>query len=81
MLVHPAVHEIGLAMAIAIGTFALVRGAAEHGYSLPAAVGGLGLGVMAGALSVPHGPMETVYTMLGVGILALGHDLNRRAAS
>jgi hypothetical protein len=68
-------------MAIAIGAFALVRGAAEHGYSLPAAVGGLGLGVMAGALSVPHGPMETVYTMLGVGILALGHDLNRRAAS
>lgn len=81
MLVHPAVHEIGLAIAIAVGTFALVRGAFEHGYILPGAVGGLGLGVMAGALSMPHGPMETVYTMLGVGILALGHDLNRRAAN
>ena len=81
MLVHPAVHEAGLAMAIAIGTYALARGAVEHGYTLPAAVGGLGLGVMAGALSMPHGPMETVYTMLGVGILALGHDLNRRAAN
>lgn len=81
MIVHPAVHEFGLGLAIAIGTFALVRGAMEHGYTLPAAVGGLGLGVMAGALAVPHGTTETVYTMLGVAILALGHDLNRRAAS
>ena len=80
MLVHPAIHEIGLGIAIAIGTFALVRGAVEHGYTLPAAVGGLGLGVMTGALTVPHGPTETVYTILGVAILALGHDLNRRAA-
>jgi hypothetical protein len=81
MLLHPAVHEVGLGLAIALGMFALVRGAVEHGYTLPAAVGGLGLGVMTGALSVPHGPEETVYTMLGVAILALGHDLNRRATS
>ncbi len=81
MLLHPAVHEVGLGLAIALGLFALVRGAVDHGYTLPAAVGGLGLGVMTGALSVPHGPEETVYTMLGVAILALGHDLNRRAAA
>lgn len=81
VLLHPAVHEIGLCIAIGIGTFALARGAVEHGYILPAAVGGLGLGVMAGALSVPHGVGDTVYTMLGVAILALGHDLNRRAAN
>lgn len=80
MLLHPAVHEIGLGLAIALGLFALVRGAREHGYTLPAAIGGLGLGVMTGALSVPHGSAETVYTMLGVAMLALGHDLNRRAA-
>lgn len=81
MLLHPAVHEVGLGLAIALGLFALVRGAVDHGYTLPAAVGGLGLGVMTGALSVPHGSEETVYTMLGVAILALGHDLNRRAAA
>lgn len=80
MLFHPAVHEVGLALAIALGLFALIRGAREHGYTLPAAVGGLGLGVMTGALAVPHGSAETVYTMLGVAILALGHDLNRRAS-
>lgn len=81
MLFHPAVHEIGLAIAIGLGLFALVRGALHHGYVLPAAVGGLGLGSMAGALAVPHGGAETVYTMVGIAILALGHDLNRRAAA
>ncbi|HYZ47709.1 MAG TPA: MerC domain-containing protein [Sphingomonas sp.] len=81
MLLHPAIHETGLGIAIALGTLALVRGAAQHGYMLPGAVGGLGLGLMAGALTVPHGSAETVYTMLGVAVLALGHDLNRRAAS
>jgi hypothetical protein len=37
------------------------------------------LGVMAGALTLAHGPEETAYTIIGVAILALGHDLNRRA--
>lgn len=81
MLLHPSVHEIGLGLAIMLGLFALVRGAIDHGFTLPAAIGGLGLGVMAGALSVPHGSAETVYTILGVAILALGHDLNRRGST
>ena len=46
---------------------------------MPSAVGGLGLGVMAGSLGLPEGGMGTVYTIIGVAILALGHDLNRRA--
>ncbi len=79
MLFDPIIHEVGLGLAIAVGTFALVRGAIDHGFVLPAAVGGLGLGVMTGALFVPHGTTETVFTVLGVAILALGHDLNRRA--
>jgi hypothetical protein len=38
---------------------------------------------MAGAISLPHdgSGMETVWTLIGVAILALGHDLNRRAAN
>jgi hypothetical protein len=47
---------------------------------MPVAIGGLGLGVMAGALTLPHDSGEIVYTIVGVAILALGHDLNRRAA-
>jgi len=34
----------------------------------------------AGAMRLPHeGGIETIWTLLGVAILALGHDLNRRA--
>ena len=79
MFLSPAVHEIGLTMAIALGMIALGRGIVDHGFMMPSAVGGLGLGVMTGALSLPHGPTEIIYTMIGVAILALGHDLNRRA--
>jgi hypothetical protein len=79
LLLSPVIHEVGLTMAIAIGLVALGRGIWEHGFMMPSAVGGLGLGVMAGSLSLPHSTNEMVYTMIGVAILALGHDLNRRA--
>ncbi len=73
------IHEAGLFMAIVLGAVGLGRGVLSHGYLMPAAIGAFGLGIMAGALSLPHGGMEVVYTILGVSILALGHDLNFRA--
>ncbi|HEX8062696.1 MAG TPA: MerC domain-containing protein [Allosphingosinicella sp.] len=79
ILVAPVVHEVGLSLAILLGVIALGRGISEHGFMMPSAVGGLGLGVMGGALTMPHSGLETVYTVVGVAILALGHDLNRRA--
>jgi hypothetical protein len=79
MLLNPLIHEVGLMLAIGLGLIALGRGIFEHGFMMPAAVGGLGLGVMAGALTLPHDGAEVAYTILGVAILALGHDLNRRA--
>jgi len=79
ILLHPAIHEVGLMFAIALGIVALGRGIFDHGFMMPSAIGGLGLGVMAGSLNLPEGGMGTVYTILGVSILALGHDLNRRA--
>ncbi|CAA9521224.1 MAG: hypothetical protein AVDCRST_MAG09-2139 [uncultured Sphingomonas sp.] len=72
------IHEVGLSLAMILGTFALGRGIVEHGFMMPSAVGGLGLGVMAGALSMPHNGSEAALTVVGVLILALGHDLNRR---
>jgi hypothetical protein len=59
-----------------IGAFALGRGILEHGFVMPSAIGALGLGVMAGALSLPHDGREPIYTVVGVMILALGHRLN-----
>jgi hypothetical protein len=79
ILVDHSIHAVGLVLAIAFGIVALGRGIVEHGFMMPSAIGGLGLGVMAGALSLPHDSGEVVYTILGVAILALGHDLNRRA--
>ncbi|BAK68532.1 MULTISPECIES: MerC domain-containing protein [Sphingobium] len=80
LLEAPIIHEAGLAMAMVLGAIALGKGAREHGMLLPVAVGALGLGVMAGALSLPHGfAGEIVYTLVGVLLLAFGHELNRRA--
>lgn len=83
LVAAPIVHEVGLTLAIALGALALGQGARTHGYFMPAAVGSLGLGVMAGALTIGHAGghdgTEALYTIIGVAILALGHDLNRRA--
>ena len=81
LLGAPWIHEVGLSLAMILGALALGRGVYEHGFMMPSAVGGLGLGVMAGALTMPHNGSEAMYTVLGVGILALGHQLNRIAAN
>lgn len=79
-LVSPLIHEVGLMVAIGFGALALFKGIVEHGYLQPAAFGGLGLGMMAGALTVPHGDSELLFTLFGVALVALGHDLNLRAS-
>lgn len=75
----PIIHEVGLVLAMILGSVALGRGIAEHGFMLPSAVGALGLGVMAGALTMGHNGTEAATTVVGVLILALGHRLNRIA--
>ena len=77
---QPIIHEVGLSLAMIIGAFALGRGILEHGFMLPSAIGALGLGVMAGALSLPHDGREPIYTIIGVLIVALGHRLNSLAS-
>ena len=76
----PIIHEIGLSLAMLLGAVSLGKGIVDHGYAMPSAVGGLGLGVMAGALTLPHDGTEALYTVIGVAILALGHRLNFIAA-
>ena len=70
------IHEVGLGLAMFMGFLSLGRGIMEHGFAMPSAVGGLGLGVMAGALTLPHNGTEAIYTIVGVAILAFGHRLN-----
>ena len=82
LLLNPLFHEVGLMIAILLGAVALGRGVMEHGYVMPAAMGAFGLGIMGGAMTLPHDAsgLETVWTVAGVALLALGHELNRRAA-
>ena len=80
ILGSPVSHEVGLTLAMILGSIALLRGIFEHGYMLPSVVGAGGLGTMAGALSLPHDGTEAIYTVLGVMILALGHRLNAMAS-
>lgn len=81
MLVHPIVHEVGLLVAILLGAVALGRGALEHEMWMPPAMGSLGLGVMAGAMTLHDAGehLEALWTIVGVSLLAFGHRLNRLA--
>lgn len=78
-LLDPIFHEVGMSIALVLGVVGFGRGIFRHGFMLPSAVGGLGLGVMAGSLSIGHHDGGTLYSILGVMLVALGHDLNRRA--
>lgn len=78
-LLHPAIHEIGLVLAVLLGIVALGAGYFRHGRKLPTVIGGVGLATMATALTLPHGVPEAIATLTGVGLLAFGHHLNRRA--
>ena len=81
ILGSPWIHEVGLTLAMILGAVALGRGVLIHGFLMPWAVGWLGLGVMAGALTMPHDGSEAMFTIVGVALLALGHQLNRIAAA
>lgn len=76
----PEIHEIGLALAVAVGVVTIGMGALRHGRMRPLAIGGAGIALMAAALVVGHGPAEAVLTVLGVGLVAYAHIQNLRLA-
>lgn len=78
-LLDPIIHEVGLGIAVLLAAFAFVDGLLRHGYIMPLATGFFGIGMMLGAITLPHNGSEILATLAGVGVLALGHDLNRRA--
>lgn len=77
-LLAPAIHRIGLALAIAVGSVTLVMGVVKHGDPLPLQVGAAGIGFMAFALFVGHGSAEALLTILGVALLGWAHLRNLR---
>ena len=79
-LLAPQIHEIGLALAVAVGTIALGAGFARHGRPAPLALGAIGLSLMAMGLLVQHGLGEAVLTICGVSLVAAAHVWNLRRA-
>ena len=76
ILGSPIIHEVGLSLAMILGTIALGRGIREHRFILPSAVGVVGLGLMGYAMTLHETGLEPAITILGVSVLALGHRLN-----
>lgn len=79
-LMNPLIHEVALILAILFGVIALGRGILQHRLILPVMIGSIGAGIMVTAIFLPHGSGEILATMLGAGVLSLGHYLNLRAA-
>lgn len=79
VLLSPAVHRVGLGLALGIGVVSLGFGVLRHGRTGPLLIGGLGLALMAGALAVGHGLPEAVLTVLGVSLVAIAHIRNLHA--
>lgn len=79
LLGNPIIHEVGLALAMVIAAVAIGLGALRHRRAGPFVTAMTGLSFMGGALAVPHGFEEAVLTIIGVGLVSLGHILNLRA--
>ena len=75
-LLAPEIHEIGLALAVLAAGLAIGWGAWRHRRPVPVLIALVGLGFMAAALFVGHGPQEAVLTIIGVAIVSIGHVMN-----
>ena len=81
VLLSPAIHRVGLALAVVIGAITLGMGVIRHGQRAPLLIGGAGLALMASAVIVQHGAGEALLTIAGVCLVAIAHIRNLRAAA
>ena len=81
ILLHPAIHRVGLVLATVIAAVAIGLGALRSRQPLPFVVAMTGISFMGGALAVDHGMEEAVLTIIGVTLVAGGHFLNLRRAA
>jgi hypothetical protein len=80
-LLAPAIHEIGLVLAIMVGVVTLGLGVLRHGQTGPMLIGACGIVLMATALVVGHGLREAMLTICGVALVATAHIRNLRHAA
>jgi hypothetical protein len=80
-LLAPAIHEVGLALAIGVGVVTLGLGVLRHRQTEPLLIGACGIALMATALAVGHGLPEALLTIAGVALVAAAHIRNLRHAA
>lgn len=80
VLLSPAVHRVGLALALVVGLASLGFGVMRHGRIAPLVIGGVGLAFMATAIAVGHGLAESILTIIGVALVAFAHIRNLHRA-
>ncbi len=80
VLLSPAIHRIGLALAVLVGAVTIGIGVRRHGQRAPLLIGAAGLALMACAVLVQHGAIEAVLTITGVALVATAHIRNLRAS-
>jgi hypothetical protein len=78
VLLDPALHRVGLALAIVIAAVGLGLGLVRHGRREPLGLGIAGVSLMALALAAGHGWHEGALTIVGVALVALAHWRNVR---
>lgn len=77
----PAIHRMGLALAVLVGVVTLGLGVLRHGQLAPLAIGGTGIALMTTGLVVQHGAGEALLTIAGVALVAFAHIRNLRHAT
>jgi hypothetical protein len=78
VLLDPAIHRVGLVLAIVIVAVAIGAGALRHRKPAPFVIAMMGLTFMGGAMAAPREFEEAVLTIIGVTLVACGHVLNVR---
>jgi hypothetical protein len=81
VLLSPAIHRVGLALAVLVGVVTLGLGVRRHGQPAPLVIGGSGIALMAAALVTGHGLPEALLTISGVALVATAHIRNLRHAA
>ncbi|KPP86992.1 MerC domain-containing protein [Erythrobacter sp. HL-111] len=79
-LFEPAVHRVGLALALVVAAVTIAWGAIRHRHAAPFVTAMTGLSFMGGALAVPHGEREAILTLIGVVLVSAGHLMNLQAS-
>jgi hypothetical protein len=81
LLLSPAIHRVGLALAVLVGLVTLGLGVLRHGQTGPLLIGAGGIVLMASALAAGHGLPEALLTISGVALVATAHIRNLRHAA